>query len=79
MSTSTVGVELDDETRGRLKHVVDELERTPHWVIKTALKERHEDKTRWARYQESGQAIAQKQVMQWLDALAAGHEVPCPR
>lgn len=90
MSTSTVGVKLDDETRERLKHVADELERTPHWVIKTALaeyldreeaalKERHEDAARWARYQESGQAIPQKQVMQWLDALAAGRKAPCPK
>ncbi len=90
MSTSTVGVKLDDETRERLKQVADELERTPHWVIKTALaeyldreeaalKERHEDDARWAHYQESGQAIPQEKVMQWLGALAAGRKAPCPK
>lgn len=41
MSTTTAGVELDDETR-------------------------------WARYQESGEAIPQARVMQWPDALACG-------
>jgi len=90
MSTTTVGVKLDDATRQRLKTVADELDRTPHWVIKTALnewldreeaalRERHDDEARWARYQESGQAIAQDRVMQWLDALAAGRAEACPK
>jgi predicted transcriptional regulator len=89
MST-TVGVKLDDETRQRLKSVADELDRTPHWVIKTALyewldreeaalKERQDDEARWARYQDSGQAIPQARVMQWLDALAEGRSEPCPK
>ncbi len=90
MSTTTVGIKLDDETRQRLKAVADELNRTPHWAIKTALaewlerqesalKERREDDARWARYQESGQAISQERVMQWLDALAAGQSEACPK
>ncbi|TCJ12277.1 toxin-antitoxin system [Parasulfuritortus cantonensis] len=90
MSITTVGVKLDDETRQRLKTVADGLDRTPHWIIKTALaewldreeaalKERHEDEVRWARYQESGQAIPQARVMQWLDALATGRNEACPK
>lgn len=90
MSTTTVGIKLDDETRQRLKAVADQLDRTPHWAIKaalaewlerqeSALKERHEDDARWARYQESGQAIPQERVMQWLDALAAGRSEACPK
>ncbi len=90
MSTTTVGIKLDDETRQRLKAVADELNRTPHWAIKTALaewlerqesalKERREDDARWVRYQESGQAVPQERVMQWLDALAAGQSEACPK
>lgn len=90
MSSTTVGVKLDDETRQRLKAVADELDRTPHWAIKTALaewlerqesalKERREDDARWERYQESGQAISQERVMQWLDALATGQSEACPK
>jgi RHH-type proline utilization regulon transcriptional repressor/proline dehydrogenase/delta 1-pyrroline-5-carboxylate dehydrogenase len=90
MSTTTVGIKLDDETRQRLKAVADELDRTPHWAIKTALaewlgrqesvlKERREDDARWARHQESGQAVPQERVMQWLDALAAGQSEACPK
>ena len=88
MST-TVGVKLDDPTRERLKTVAKSLDRAPHWVIKTALieylereevflRERQEDEARWARYQETGQAIPQERVMTWLDALAEGRTEPCP-
>lgn len=87
--SSTLGIKLDDATRERLRSVASGLDRAPHWVIKTALieflereeialKERQEDEARWARYQETGQAISQERVMQWLDALAEGRRKPCP-
>jgi len=87
--SSTLGIKLDDATRERLKYVASGLDRAPHWVIKsalielleqeeTALRERREDEARWARYQETGQAIPQEQVMQWLDALAEGRREACP-
>ena len=86
---STLGIKLDDATRERLKSVAQGLDRAPHWVIKTALmeyldreetslREKLEDEARWARYQETGQAIPQERVMQWLDALAEGRREPCP-
>lgn len=88
MST-TIGIKLDDATRERLKQLALSLDRAPHWVVKTALveymdreetalREKREDDARWARYQETGQAIPQEQVMQWLDALAKGRRKPCP-
>ena len=88
MST-TFGVKIDTETQQRLKAVASSLDRAPHWVLKTALseylqrqetflREREEDDARWQRYQETGQAIEQKHVMQWLDALATGRKNPCP-
>ncbi len=87
--SSTLGIKLDDATRERLKSVASGLDRAPHWVIKTALieflhreeavlREKREDETRWARYQETGQAIPQERVMQWLDALAEGRREPSP-
>ena len=88
MST-TFGVKLDTTTQQRLKSVASSLDRAPHWVMKAALteyldrqetflREKQEDDTRWRRYQETGQAIEQEHVMQWLDALAAGRKDPCP-
>lgn len=37
MSTTTLGVKLDDLTRDRLKTAAQQLERTPHWLIKQAI------------------------------------------
>lgn len=89
LMSSTVGIKLDDATRERLKSVASSLDRAPHWVIKTALiefldreeatlREKLEDEDRWAQYQETGRAIPQDRVMQWLDALAQGSREPCP-
>ena len=89
MST-TFGVKLDAETQQRLKAVASSLDRAPHWVMKTALnhylerqeaflREKKQDDDRWRRFQQTGQAIEQERVMQWLDALAAGHKEPCPK
>ena len=88
MST-TFGVKLDAQTQQRLKAVASSLDRAPHWVMKTALtdylerqeaflRQKEEDDDRWRRFQETGQAIEQQRVMQWLDALAAGREDSCP-
>ena len=88
MST-TFGVKLDAQTQQRLKAVASSLDRAPHWVMKTALtdylerqeaflREKEEDDERWRRFQQTGQAIEQERVMQWLDALAAGRKDSCP-
>lgn len=87
---ATLGVKLDEQTRARLQTVARGMDRAPHWVIKTALleylereelalSERQEDEARWARYQETGQAVSQEKVMAWLDALAAGEQAECPK
>jgi predicted transcriptional regulator len=90
MTTTTLGIKLDEATRDRLKSLAQAKDRAPHWVIKTALleylereeaaeRERQEDEARWAHYQAAGQAIEQERVMAWLDQLAEGRRAPCPR
>lgn len=37
MTTTTVGVKLDEATRERLKQAAQALDRTPHWVVKQAI------------------------------------------
>ncbi|QLC74682.1 trifunctional transcriptional regulator/proline dehydrogenase/L-glutamate gamma-semialdehyde dehydrogenase [Pseudomonas sp. LPB0260] len=37
MANTTLGVKLDDATRGRLKKAAQQLDRTPHWLIKQAI------------------------------------------
>ncbi|CAK9885181.1 MAG: Bifunctional protein PutA [Candidatus Erwinia impunctatus] len=37
MSTSTMGVKLDDATRERIRQAASQLDRTPHWLVKQAI------------------------------------------
>jgi len=37
MASTTVGVKLDDDLRGRLKQAAERLGRTPHWLIKQSI------------------------------------------
>lgn len=89
MST-TLGLKVDEALRERLTRVADALDRTPHWVMKTALEafltgeerrlaEAAEDEARWARYELTGEAVPHTEVKAWLEALARGESAPCPR
>ena len=90
MSSTTIGVKLDQSTRDRLKKLGERNERTPHWLIRTAIeeylsreeqlaRERDEDHARWQRYQESGQFVGDEAAQAWLAALARGEHPTCPR
>jgi predicted transcriptional regulator len=82
MSTTTVGVKLDDKTRTRLRALGDAKRRSTHWMVKEAVaryldveeryeRERVEDLARWQSYVETGHAIPHETAMAWLDDLAA--------
>ncbi len=86
MST-TQGIKLDDETQQRLKALAAKRDRTPHWLMRTAIEsylareeqyeqEKHEDMQRWERFELSGQAIDNTVVESWLQKLAAGQTDP---
>lgn len=81
MSSPTIGIKLDDETRERLQRLGERRERSPHWLMKTAIRqylereerwerEREEDEERWQRYVQSGACYAHEEIVQWLDDLA---------
>ncbi len=83
MDTTTLGIKLDLRTRDRLKALGRKKDRATHWLIKRAIeeylareelvgRERREDEKRWERYQATGEAIPNNQVVAWLDELAAG-------
>ena len=86
---STLGIKLEETTLQRLKSVAQSLDRPHHWIVKAALmvylareevalREKRKNDARWARFQETGQAIPQEQVMPWLDAMSEGRQEPCP-
>jgi len=87
---TTQGVKLDINTIHRLKILAEIRDRSPHWLMKTAIesylereeqyeREKAEDTKRWEAYQVSGKALSQASVTNWLTNLANGKAEACPK
>ncbi len=83
----TQGIKLDEETRQRLKVLATKRDRSPHWLMRTAIesyldreeryeREKSEDMKRWEQYEITGQVIDNAAVTGWLDKLANGQAEP---
>ena len=83
-------VKLDTQIKARLKSLGGKIERTPHWIMKTAIeqyldeqerywKEREEDMARWEHYSLTGEFVAHEAVNAWLESVGTQGEIPCPK
>jgi predicted transcriptional regulator len=88
--TVTQGIKLDEDIRNRLKALGKIRNRTPHWIMKTAIqdylereehneREKGEDRERWQNYQLTGESVTHKDAVLWLTDLAQGKVKPCPK
>ncbi len=86
----TLGIKLDEQTQVRLKRLGEQRDRSPHWLMRTAVleyldreeryeQEKEEDMARWERYQLTGEAVPHKTVAKWLRDTAKGKTAKCPR
>jgi len=86
MSTSQ-GIKLDENTKARLKALAEKRNRSPHWLMKSAIesylereenyeREKAEDMTRWEQYITTGKAISGEKVEIWLEDLSKGADKP---
>ncbi len=84
-----VAVKIDAELQIRLKALSERCERSPHWLMKKAIAEyvdRMETEEnerqllldRWYDYQETGESIAHKSVVEWLETWGTDKESSCP-
>ena len=84
---TTQGIKLDDDTQRRLKDLAAKRDRSPHWLMRTAIDdyldreekyelEKSEDMKRWENYELTGQAIDNSSVTTWLQKLADGKTEP---
>jgi predicted transcriptional regulator len=87
---TTQGIKLDAEIIDRLKALGAARDRTPHWLMKTAILEylereeayermKREDMARWEQYQLTGEYVPHEKVAAWLKDVASGKRGPCPR
>lgn len=88
--TATQGIKLDDETKERLKALGEARQRSPHWLMRQAIRdflereekverEKREDLERWQNYQLTGKAIDHDTAKTWLTALIEGKSTSIPK
>lgn len=82
MATS---IKIDDELKGRVQHLAGLRDRSPHWIMREAIKQyvereearesfRQEAEASWVAYQESGRHLTGEEVRQWLNSWGSDSE-----
>ncbi|MEP5763544.1 MAG: CopG family ribbon-helix-helix protein [Halieaceae bacterium] len=86
MATS---VKLDEDLKRKVQRLADKRERTPHWIMREAIREyvaREEARERfkqeaiasWTAYQETGQHLSGNEVREWLRSWGTDEETEVP-
>ena len=80
MANSTVGVRLSEETQQRLETLGKSRDRSPHYLMKAAVErfleveealetERQRIKSRWEKFELTGETIDHADVKAWANSL----------
>ncbi|MBD9360493.1 CopG family ribbon-helix-helix protein [Methylomonas fluvii] len=86
---TTKAVKLDDALYDRLKVLGESQQRSPHWLMKEAIRQfidreeaaqqiRRDTLQRLATYEQDGKAISHDEVDLWLAAWGTDSEGQCP-
>lgn len=89
MATAT-SIKLDDELKGRVKHLAEARRRTSHWIMREAIAqyvEREEKREAfkqdalraWEDYQLTGLHLTIEEADDWLAKLEAGEDAQLPK
>ncbi|MBL4608230.1 MAG: ribbon-helix-helix protein, CopG family [Pseudomonadales bacterium] len=84
-----LGVRLDEQLENRLNALAVKMHRSKSFLAKEALtryieeeegKQRENELTmaRWEEYQETGETVNNKAMMDWLESWGTDQEKPCP-
>jgi predicted transcriptional regulator len=86
MATS---VKLEDDLKNRIQHLAELKQRSPHWIMREAIRdyvEREEARERfknealasWTVYQETGRHLTGEEVQDWLINWGTDKETKVP-
>ncbi len=89
IQTKPVGVKLDNDLRERLKKLGTTKHRSPHWIMREAIREyvereevaeklRQDTIERWKTYQKDGKQISNEAMIAWLDTWGSDKETGRP-
>jgi predicted transcriptional regulator len=86
---SATSIKLDDDMKGRVRHLAEARERTSHWIMREAIAQyvereekrealRQDSFKAWDEYKETGQHASAEEVDQWLASWGTDNERPAP-
>lgn len=86
MATS---LKIDDELKGRVQHLADARQRSPHWIMREAIQQyvereearesfKQEALASWTAYRETGRHLTVAEVRTWLSAWGSPAETRLP-
>ncbi len=82
-----ISVKLDDALKGRVQHLAKLQQRSPHWVMREAIKQyvereearesfKQEALASWTAYQATGRHLTGAEVRAWLNNWGTEAEGP---
>jgi len=86
---SATSIKLDDDMKGRVRHLAEARERTSHWIMREAIAQyvereekrealRQDSFKAWDEYKETGQHATAEEVDQWLASWGTDNERSAP-
>jgi predicted transcriptional regulator len=87
--TAVTSLKLDDNLKGRVRHLAATRRRTAHWIMREAIAQYVEREERrealnqdtlkaWEEYQAAGLHASAEEVDRWLASWGTENELPAP-
>lgn len=81
---------IDDELKGRIQHLADARQRSPHWIMREAIQQyvtreearesfKQEALASWTAYRETGRHVTGAEVRTWLSTWGSPAETGLPK
>jgi predicted transcriptional regulator len=89
-NSRTIAIEIDDETRDRVKRLADSRQRTPSGMMKEAIHQyldreekreafRGDTLNAWKEVETTGMQVDADEVIAWLETWGDENELPAPK
>lgn len=88
-TTKPVSVKLDADIKARVEHLAKNCKRSPHWMMREAIREYVEKEEKrealqqealraWEEHQTSGLHVTGDEVVSWLESWGSENEKAAP-
>lgn len=89
LAVRPVAIKIDEDTKARVKRLAEARHRTPHWLMREAIKQyvereekreafRQDTLKAWDEYRTTGLHASAEDVEAWLASWGTEYELPMP-